>query len=914
MIKKSVYIFCIVLFLINTLATVIFAQITVVGATSIWDESLSAPEVLPDIDLRIIIQYSTSISTEELLLPADLITASQAVTPRIVMEYGTAIHNETVVYPSSLIAATNNIDDRIIVEYATSTSTEGLSPFDVSYMDIAFPVGGEILNKGTKYIINWEAVNVSGDIQIDLYQDGTNILQLAAAASNTGTYEFFIPDYLVGGTGYQIGISAENGQIWNFSPMNFTITPFKCTLQSGISDAEVITGDTITYRICLENPEETSLDSLEIVSPIPAGATFLSATGDYIYSEPEQEIRWMIDSLLPDAIECHEITISVTADSGSWIINTVSINYGGYIANPPSYSTEVTENTILATGLITGDISLSTPAIIPVEPYEFGSLEVYPFGTDFDINLPTYVISHGWNPTGDTEIPEWQVSMGAEIKLNHQNSGGDANILLWNWQDNATNTLGIPFAVPFHKTNESGRYLALSLTNEIPSAYKREIHMLGHSLGSGVIIYAAKYLQEHYNEYFDKITNLTLFDSPFRHKGVSFESFLYQTLDKIFVDNYYSMLGRHTYLNADVNVALYNLDIACSPDQNDLLFSPHGFSYRWYNSSISNFQSPELLCDTEAPSYQVPYGYYWSKNHVLDAPYYLHVPGTDNWILVSSVDNINYIEGLVEDASNWIEGQYVDAKGFVKDKKDELIEEAEQAKAKIKILAAKGFNTAQEAMEEVITDVVDHAIWASYTVSGIPYGVMRLFHNSEAVMATQIDIPDEANSLRFSFESPLADKGGVLEVLINDALVFYIYTDDYVQKGWQKSEWIDITAFSGQSVSLVFRLSNSGTDTKGVVHLDDIIFAKIIPSIDTDDDTWLDEEDNCPEEPNPDQSDSDLDGIGDACDICPNTPDPDQLDVDCDCDVDGLDLYNFSLSAESNLDTIAAAYGRENCL
>ena len=67
------------------------------------------------------------------------------------------------------------------------------------------------------------------------------------------------------------------------------------------------------------------------------------------------------------------------------------------------------------------------------------------------------------------------------------------------------------------------------------------------------------------------------------------------------------------------------------------------------------------------------------------------------------------------------------------------------------------------------------------------------------------------------------------------------------------------------------------------------------PAIDTDKDGIVDEEDNCPLVSNPDQEDSDNDGIGDVCeddedgdgipddvDNCPETENPDQADADED--------------------------------
>jgi hypothetical protein len=51
---------------------------------------------------------------------------------------------------------------------------------------------------------------------------------------------------------------------------------------------------------------------------------------------------------------------------------------------------------------------------------------------------------------------------------------------------------------------------------------------------------------------------------------------------------------------------------------------------------------------------------------------------------------------------------------------------------------------------------------------------------------------------------------------------------------------------------------------------------------DNDDDGVIDADDNCTFDDNADQADADLDGVGDACDVCPDDADPEQGDVDGD--------------------------------
>ena len=82
--------------------------------------------------------------------------------------------------------------------------------------------------------------------------------------------------------------------------------------------------------------------------------------------------------------------------------------------------------------------------------------------------------------------------------------------------------------------------------------------------------------------------------------------------------------------------------------------------------------------------------------------------------------------------------------------------------------------------------------------------------------------------------------------------------------------------------------------------------------IDTDGDGLSDTCDNCPADFNPNQTDSDFDGPGDICDNCPGTINSDQADTDGDGIGDVCDIFGLSISpvspSENDMVTVQAEY------
>jgi hypothetical protein len=97
-----------------------------------------------------------------------------------------------------------------------------------------------------------------------------------------------------------------------------------------------------------------------------------------------------------------------------------------------------------------------------------------------------------------------------------------------------------------------------------------------------------------------------------------------------------------------------------------------------------------------------------------------------------------------------------------------------------------------------------------------------------------------------------------------------------------------VTNASGEA-TFTYTSAASGTDTiqASIGELDSNTVQKTWFS-DVDDDTIVDEDDNCPTTPNPDQLDTDKDGVGDACDNCPFVFNPGQEDNNGIMDGDGI--------------------------
>lgn len=158
--------------------------------------------------------------------------------------------------------------------------------------------------------------------------------------------------------------------------------------------------------------------------------------------------------------------------------------------------------------------------------------------------------------------------------------------------------------------------------------------------------------------------------------------------------------------------------------------------------------------------------------------------------------------------------------------------------------------------------------------------------SSTVKLGLNIVEPDQAGLPWRLYLSINGDRDQLPQVQVNDNTVF---TFDLTYENGTFSGTV-----AGQNVSRSMALSGSinafgmgtfcdiGTTPKpgnfGNYYIDDVTYTLG----DSDGDGIIDPDDNCPDDPNPNQEDGDQDGVGDVCDNCPDDSNADQVDADGD--------------------------------
>ncbi|MEZ5541776.1 MAG: outer membrane beta-barrel protein [Pseudomonadota bacterium] len=120
----------------------------------------------------------------------------------------------------------------------------------------------------------------------------------------------------VGDIGDPTGIAIPKTQV-SYNPLSFTKTD---------SPDPVASGNDLTYTLCYDNAANASaVNNVLITDDIPAGTTFVSATGPF--STTPTTVTWSVSSVAPNAAQvCYTLVVNVTATDGSTILNNATID------------------------------------------------------------------------------------------------------------------------------------------------------------------------------------------------------------------------------------------------------------------------------------------------------------------------------------------------------------------------------------------------------------------------------------------------------------------------------------------------------------------------------------------------------------------------------------------------------------
>lgn len=133
----------------------------------------------------------------------------------------------------------------------------------------------------------------------------------------------------LGDLGDPTGLAIPRASI-SFNPLNF----------SKVATANPIaSGSNVTYRLCYANPNEVAVTNVRIVDTLPAGMSFVSATGPA--GAAGNVVTWTIGTVAAGAAQaCHDLVASVSAAAGSALLNSATITSD---TTPPTTQTFTTD-------------------------------------------------------------------------------------------------------------------------------------------------------------------------------------------------------------------------------------------------------------------------------------------------------------------------------------------------------------------------------------------------------------------------------------------------------------------------------------------------------------------------------------------------------------------------------------------
>lgn len=424
-----------------------------------------------------------------------------------------------------------------------------------------------------------------------------------------------------------------------------------------------------------------------------------------------------------------------------------------------------------------------------VEPSD-AQLEILHDHSGIDVSKPTIVLTHGWQPTGQENPDQYFNDLVTSLKQAASSGAIDANIVAWNWSQDAHDHFPSAAAKTYLQGGGLGEALALSLTNDQSQEYTQPIHFIGHSLGARVNKEAADTI--HLNGLDWRNTHVTILDSP-DLGDMDRQPWQSSIPDQAaWIDNYISLVGELHPEAANV-ILREGMPISFFPGAGSIAdaIEFHGYPVDWYSQSVT---SPTLS----------DMGHRWAfeRDGLNGSP----APGTNFAQTVTLGDHELTLEHISQtEAETILFGRAVLGIGQI----------GLLAVDPSKTIAGQG-KVAVELVEKS-RKFIGQAEQTYHTLRFI------LEEQSPAYVWVPTEVPEKAGWMSFELMFENVGSDDFLTVGIQDTLLF-VLDGNQVQDGLLvNSGLLDISDFAGQEVELFFGL-NSDDVVGGKMTIEGVTF------------------------------------------------------------------------------------------
>ena len=118
--------------------------------------------------------------------------------------------------------------------------------------------------------------------------------------------------------------------------------------------------------------------------------------------------------------------------------------------------------------------------------------------------------------------------------------------------------------------------------------------------------------------------------------------------------------------------------------------------------------------------------------------------------------------------------------------------------------------------------------WGAQGISYLRDGVLHILTNSPSYVFAPVEIPADADVMRFTYGFETGVIGDQLSLFIDDALLWIGPAFGTDQDLPSNTSWFDVSVFAGQTVTVMFVLTN-GTAAQAHATIDNIEFADTVP-------------------------------------------------------------------------------------